>query len=151
MHSALFFCVRHHPTHIYGNARAPITRPSPRLDKDQYSNISDFVMDLRLIAANCLQFNTTVDDSLRPEATEFLTTAEDLCKFFVAKPEVPNVVYPALLHCWADCLRVIDELINMTNPGDKMQTAWFFLQPVTYFCGGEYPHGKSAAFPTTAL
>jgi hypothetical protein len=101
-------------------------------------------MDLRLIAANCLQYNTTLDDSFRPIATEFLSTVEALCKFFIAKPELPKVVYPSLLHCWKDCVGVIDELVDITNPVDKFQTAWFFLQPVTFFCGGEYPEGNSA-------
>lgn len=100
-------------------------------------------MDLRLIASNCLQYNTTLDDSFRPIATEFLSTVEDLCKFFIAKPEMPNVVYPSLLYCWTACVEVIDELVNMTNPVDRLQTAWFFLHPVTYFCGGEYPQGRA--------
>jgi hypothetical protein len=100
-------------------------------------------MDLRLIASNCLQYNTTLDDSFRPIATEFLSTVEDLCKFFIAKPETPNVVYPSLLYCWTACVEVIDELVNMTNPVDRLQTAWFFLHPVTYFCGGEYPQGRA--------
>mmetsp|Transcript_33301 Transcript_33301/g.80531 ORF Transcript_33301/g.80531 Transcript_33301/m.80531 type:complete len:834 (+) Transcript_33301:265-2766(+) len=114
---------------------------SSKLDKNQYKTVCEFVQDLRLIAANCLQYNTTVDDSFRPVAVDFLTTAEDLCKFFIAKHEAPKTVYPSLLYCWADCIKAIDELINMTNPEDRLQTAWFFLHPVTYFCSGQYPEG----------
>lgn len=115
--------------------------PPPRLDKNQYVNLDDFVLDLRRIAANCLQYNTTLDDSFRPLAVDFLATAEDLCKLFLAKHELPKVVYPSLLYCWKDCVKAIDELIQMTNPEDGLQTAWFFLYPVSYFCGGGYPDG----------
>jgi hypothetical protein len=102
--------------------------------------VDEFVADLRLIAANCLQYNTTVNDSFRPVAVDFLTTAEELCKFFIAKKEMPKVVYPSILYCWADCVKAMDELVNMTGE-DGFQTAWFFLQPVPYFCGGAYPVG----------
>eukprot|EP00581_Thalassiosira_minuscula_P010553 CAMPEP_0183712840 /NCGR_PEP_ID=MMETSP0737-20130205/7896_1 /TAXON_ID=385413 /ORGANISM="Thalassiosira miniscula, Strain CCMP1093" /LENGTH=752 /DNA_ID=CAMNT_0025941553 /DNA_START=130 /DNA_END=2385 /DNA_ORIENTATION=+ len=112
-----------------------------KLDKNQYAYIGDFVLDLRRIAANCLQYNTTIDDSFRPLAIDFLTTAEDLCKFFIAKVEAPKVAYPPLLYCWPECIKAIDELVNMTNPDDNLQTAWFFLHPVSYFCGGAYPDG----------
>lgn len=114
---------------------------SLRLDKNIYKTVDEFVGDLRLIAANCLQYNTTINDSFRPVAIDFLTTAEELCKYFIAKPESPKVVYPTLLYCWADCVKAIDELLNMTNPEDGFQTAWFFMQPVTFFCGGVYPEG----------
>jgi len=114
---------------------------SSKLDKNEYSNLGDFVLDLRRIAANCLQYNTTVDDSFRPLAIDFLTTAEDLCKLFIAKHESPNHVYPSILYCWADCVNAMDELIGMTNPEDKLQTAWYFLHPVSYFCGGSFPEG----------
>jgi len=114
---------------------------SSKLDKNQYANLDEFVLDLRRIAANCLQYNTTLDDSFRPLAVEFLTTAEDLCKFFLAKPESPKIVYPSILYCWADCVKAIDELIQMTNPEDQLQTAWFFLHPVSYFCQGNFPPG----------
>eukprot|EP00571_Detonula_confervacea_P006186 CAMPEP_0172316206 /NCGR_PEP_ID=MMETSP1058-20130122/27507_1 /TAXON_ID=83371 /ORGANISM="Detonula confervacea, Strain CCMP 353" /LENGTH=1200 /DNA_ID=CAMNT_0013030463 /DNA_START=35 /DNA_END=3637 /DNA_ORIENTATION=+ len=115
---------------------------SSKLDKNQYSALGDFVQDLRLIAANCLQYNTSPGgDSFRPVAMEFLTTAEDLCRLFIAKHEAPTIVYPTLLYCWVDCIKAVDELINMTNPEDGLQTAWYFLHPVTYFCGGQYPEG----------
>jgi len=114
---------------------------SSKLDKDQYSTIGDFVNDLRLIAANCLQYNTIVDDSFRPIAVSFLSTAEELVKFFVARPELPKVTYPSLMYSWKECISVIDELVNTINPENGLQTIWFFLFPVTYFCGGEYPEG----------
>jgi hypothetical protein len=81
-----------------------------------------------------------VNDSFRPVAVDFLTTAEELCKFFIAKKELRKVVYPSILYCWADCIKAMDELVNMTGE-DGFQTAWFFLQPVPYFCGGAYPAG----------
>lgn len=114
----------------------PRNENKPRLDKNQYKHLGDFVLDLRRITSNCLQYNTSVDDSYRPIARDFLTLSEDLCRVFIAKVESPKVVYPSILCCWADCIGVIDELVNMTNLEDEHQTAWFFLQPVDYFCGG---------------
>ncbi len=112
-----------------------------RLDKNQYETVADFVLDLRRICSNCLQYNTTINDSFRPVATECLTTIEQLCKFFIGKNESPKIVYPRLLYCWEECLKVIDALLKITNPDDGYQTAHFFLQPVSFFCGGQWPHG----------
>lgn len=108
-----------------------------------YKTLDEFVLDLRRIAANCLQYNTTVEDSFRPVAVDFLTTAEDLLKFFVAgnEPGAKAGAYPGLLYCWPDCVKAITELVNMTNADDGHQTAWFFLHPVSYFCGGVWPEG----------
>ena len=112
-----------------------------RLEKQSYKTVDEFVLDLRRIASNCLQYNTTVNDSFRPVATDFLSAAEDLCKFFIAKPESPKSVYPPLLYCWSGCVNALDQLLNMTNPDDGHQTAWYFLQPVNFFCGGQWPEG----------
>ena len=60
---------------------------------------------------------------------EFLALSEDLCKFFIAKEELPKVVYPPILYCWRDAVQAIDELIELINPDDQLQTAWYFLQP----------------------
>lgn len=123
----------------------------PRLDKNQYSTIHDFVHDLRLIAANCLQFNSNAndamknDDSFRTIAVNFLDTSEKLCNFFIAQHESSSAkvnVYPPLLYCWVDIVKVLDELIQVVNPSDGTQTAWFFMEPVTYYCGGKYPEGE---------
>lgn len=103
--------------------------------------MAEFMLDLRRISSNCLQYNTTVKDSFRPVATEFLNVSEDLCKLFLAKHEHPKVPYPSLLYCWEECVKSLDELLNILNPEDGHQAAWFFLQPVTFFCGGEYPEG----------
>jgi len=112
-----------------------------RLDKNQYSTVAEFVLDLRRICSNCLQYNTTIDDSFRPIATDCLTTMEQLCKFFIGKNESPKIVYPRLVYCWEECLKVIDALLKIKNPDDGYQTAHFFLQPVSFFCGGQWPHG----------
>jgi len=112
-----------------------------KLDKNQYSTVAEFVLDLRRICSNCLQYNTTIDDSFRPIANECLTTMEQLCKFFIGKVESPKIVYPRPLYCWEECLKVIDALLKTKNPDDGYQTAHFFLQPVSFFCGGQWPHG----------
>lgn len=128
----------------------------PRLDKDQYSTVDKFVHDLRLIAANCLQFNTDIIDSLKNEdsfrysAVNFLETSEKLCNFFITQYELSSSsskinIYPSLLYCWLDCIKVIDEVFQVTNPHDGLQTAWYFKEPVTYFCQGQYPPGVSTA------
>ncbi|KAL7542395.1 hypothetical protein ACHAXR_011744 [Thalassiosira sp. AJA248-18] len=114
---------------------------SSKLDKNLHSTVGEFVHDLRLIGANCLQYNTTVNDSFRPVAIDFLTTAEDLCNFFIAKHESPKTPYPSLLYCWEDCVKIFSELINMINPEDGHQTAWYFLHPVSFFFQGSWPEG----------
>jgi len=112
-----------------------------KLDKNTYNTIIEFISDLRLIASNCLQYNTTVQDSFRPVAIDFLKSSEELCKYFISKTELPTKINPPILYCWDDCIKVINEVINMTNIEDKHQTAWFFLHPVPFFCNGQYPEG----------
>ena len=72
---------------------------------------------------------------------DFLTTAEELCRYFILKHEAPKKPYRSILYCWVECIKVIDEAIKLTNPDDGHQTAWFFLHPVNYFCGGQWPEG----------
>ena len=114
---------------------------SQKLDKNKYNTVGEFVDDLRLIASNCLIYNTTINDSFRPVAVDFLTTAEELCGYFILKHDAPKKPYRNILYCWVECMKVIDEAIKLTNPDDGHQTAWFFLHPVNYFCGGQWPDG----------
>ena len=110
-----------------------------KLEKNEYSTVADFVLDLRRIFANCLQFNTSIKDTLRPIAVECLVTAEELMTFFLAKPEFPAAAYPPQLYCWKLCLSVLDTLYNLTNPGDEQPTVLYFLYPVSFYCGGHFP------------
>lgn len=146
-------------------------RPLSRLDKNQYSTIDEFVNDLRLISANCLQFNSNPfdsmknDDSFRTIAVNFLDTSEKLCNFFIVQHELSSTsssstklnVYPTLLHSWLDCVKVIDEMIQLINPTDGIQTSWYFMEPVSYYCGGLFPDGMftipniNCASPTLTL
>ena len=96
-------------------------------------------------------------DSFRDIAVKFLETSEMLCNFFIVQHEVSSSssssssakvnVYPTILHCWVDCVKVIDELIQVSNPLDGSQTAWFFMEPVSYYCGGQYPEGMESFHP----
>jgi cell division septation protein DedD len=110
-----------------------------KLEKNEYTSISAFALDLRRIFANCLRYNTSIKDSLRPVAVEALLTAEQLMTAFLAKPENPTVVYPPLLFCWKLCLSILDTLYNLTNPEDGQPTALYFLFPVSFYCGGQFP------------
>lgn len=112
-----------------------------RLEKNKHATVTEFVLDLRRIFSNCLQYNVTINDSFRPVARECLNTAEDLLTFFLAKDAEPTVLYPSLLYCWEDCAKVIDALYNLTNPDDGYQTAYFFMEPVPFYFGGAYPDG----------
>ncbi len=116
-----------------------IATMSSKLEKNQYTTIGEFVLDMRRIFANCLRFNTSVKDSLRPVAVDVLSAAEDLMAFFIAKPELPAVFYPQLIYCWKLCVSVLDTLCNLTNPNDGLPTAYFFLHPVSVYCGGNFP------------
>jgi hypothetical protein len=111
-----------------------------KLENDSYPTVAAFVLDLRRIFGNCLQYNTTiVKDSLRSIAVETLNTAEQLLAFFLAKPESPQVAYPPLVFCWTLCLSVLDTLYNLTNPDDKNPTAFYFVHPVAFYFGGTLP------------
>jgi hypothetical protein len=110
-----------------------------KVDKNEYSSIAAFCLDLRRIPANCLRYNTSIKDSLRPVAVKVLSCAEQLLTVFLAKSEHPTVVYPPLLFCWKLCLSVLDTLYNLTNPNDGQPTALYFLHPVSFYCGGQFP------------
>lgn len=110
-----------------------------KLEKNQYSTIGEFVLDMRRIFANCLRFNTSVKDPLRPLAMDVLWTAEELMAWFIAKPDAPSAFYPPLLYCWKLCVSIIDALCNMNNETDGNPTVYFFLHPVSFYCGGNYP------------
>lgn len=110
-----------------------------KLDKNEYNSIASFVLDLRRIFANCLRYNTSIKDSLRPIAVEVLVAAEEYLNVFLAKPEHPTQVYPPMLFCWKLCLSVLDTLYNLTNPEDGQPTALYFLHPVSFYCGGQFP------------
>jgi hypothetical protein len=133
---------------ILPDYRAKIKHPmdlstmQTKLDNGSYVSVAAFALDLRRIFGNSIQYNTAiVKDSLRPIATEAYETAEQLLTFFVAKPEIPQPAYAPLLFCWKLCLSVIDTLYNLTNPGDGNPTAYYFMFPVSYYCGGTLPAG----------
>lgn len=111
-----------------------------KLDRGVYTSVAAFALDIRRIFGNCLQYNTSiVKDSLRPVAVETAETAEQLMSYFLGKPEMPQQAYPPLLFCWKLCLSVLDTLYNLTNPDDKMPTAYFFLYPVSFYFQGHLP------------
>ena len=93
---------------------------SSKLERNNYANVTAFVVDLRRIFANCLQYNTSIKDSLRPVAVEVLETAEQLCSVFFSG-------HPPLLYCWKLCIGVLDTLFNLVNPEDGQPTALYFL------------------------
>lgn len=109
-----------------------------KLERNEYQSPAAFVLDLRRIFANCLVYNS-LNKSFRRVAVDVLATAEQLVSVFLAQPEHPTVVYPPLLFCWKLCLSVLDTLYNLTNPQDGAPTALYFLYPVSFYCGGQYP------------
>ncbi|CAB9496173.1 Bromodomain-containing factor 1 [Seminavis robusta] len=116
-----------------------------KLDKNEYRSVAQFVLDMRRIFANCLRFNTSMKDRLRPLAVELLSTAEDLMVTFLIRGKHPPPpaggpdLYPPLLYCWSFCIKVLNTLFNLTNPVDSQPTVYYFLHPVTTYCGGQYP------------
>ena len=119
-----------------------------KLDKNQYSNMAEFVLDVRRIFANCLRYNTSVNDSFRPLAKKLAQQTEGILALFVAAPAAPKRVYPRLLYCWKLCLSLLDTLLNMTNPTDGHQTAYFFMHPVSFYLGGALPQDYLAKVQT---
>ena len=136
---------------ILGDYRAKIKNPmdlstvQSKLDKGTYKNgIGDFCLDVRRIFANCLRYNTSIKDSLRPVAVEVLETAEKLFKAFFGPSSGPGIgtpPYPPLLFCWKLCIEILDTLYNLVNPIDGQPTVLYFLHPVSYYCGGSFPPG----------
>lgn len=108
-------------------------------DRNEYGTISAFVLDLRRIFSNCLRYNTSIKDSLRPVAVQGLETTEKLLTVFLGKTEAPAQAYPPLLFCWKLCINVLDTLYNLTNPDDGNMTCYYFLYPVSFYCGGQFP------------
>jgi len=126
---------------IIADYKAKIKHPmdlstmSAKLERGLYHTTQAFALDLRRIFANCLEYNTSIKDSLRPLAVEVLETAEQLLKVFFAGYRS----YPPLLYCWKLCVGVLDTLYNLVNPEDGMPTAYWFQHSVSYFCGGQFP------------
>uniref|UniRef100_A0A7S2EII2 Bromo domain-containing protein n=1 Tax=Ditylum brightwellii TaxID=49249 RepID=A0A7S2EII2_9STRA len=112
-----------------------------KLEKNEYPTCALFVLDLRRIFGNCLRYNTSINDSFRSVATEMISYTEDYLKYFVEPNTNGLLAYPRLLYCWKLCLSILDELISMTNPSDGHQTVHYFLHPVSFYCGGEFPPG----------
>lgn len=119
-----------------------------KLDKNQYNNVAEFVLDVRRIFANCLRYNTSVNDSFRPLAKKLAKQTEGILALFLAAPAAPKRVYPRLLYCWKLCLSLLDTLFNMTNPTDGHQTAYFFMHPVSFYLGGALPQDYLAKVQT---
>ena len=108
-----------------------------KLAEGKYHDVERFVLDLRRVFANCLRYNTSINDSFRAVARNTLTAAESILSFFIPASTHLLPMYPRLMYCWKLALSVLDTLVNMTNPGDGNQTAHFFLHPVSYYFGGE--------------
>jgi Bromodomain len=110
-----------------------------KLESSSYTSLADFALDIRRIFANCLRYNVSMKDPLRPVAVQVLQTAEDLMTFFIARQEYPSQSYPSLLYCWKLCIDVLDTLFKIVNPSDGQPTALYFLYPVSVYCGGQFP------------
>lgn len=114
-----------------------LTTLQNRLESGRHSKVSDFVLDLRRIFSNCLIFNTSIRDSLRPVACEVFETVEYLLKMFLGLPSEGS--YPPIIFCWKLCVEILDTLYNLTNPTDGQPTVLYFLHPVSHYCGGNFP------------
>ena len=120
---------------------------SQKLERDQYTSLSEFASDLRRVFGNCLRFNTTKQDSFRPIAVQLLKTVEELLAWFLGKSEAPNHGYPPLLYCWELCINLIDRLLNVSNQTNGHQTAHYFMHPASYFFGGQFPSDYLSKVP----
>lgn len=120
---------------------------SQKLERDLYTGLPEFALDLRRVFANCLRFNTTKQDSFRPIAAQLLKTAEELMAWFLGKADAPNQAYPPLLYCWELCINLIDRLLNVTNPTNGLQTAHYFMHPASYYFLGAFPNDYLAKVP----
>ena len=125
---------------VVDDYRAKIPHPidmgtmSAKLDRNEYSNVSEFVRDVRRMFGNCLRYNAAARDEFRPVAVAMQSTSEELLSYFLSQAP-----YSRLLYCWKLCVSVLDTLLNLTNADDGYQTAHYFLHPVSFYCGGSFP------------
>ena len=115
-----------------------------RLDKNGYKSISDFVLDIRRVFANCLRFNTVVgSESLRPVAKSMISTTEDLLQLFLMEINRKTKQFSPLLYCWKSCLEILDKILQLKNGDDGFPTAHYFLFPASFYYGGQLPEEYS--------
>ena len=125
---------------VVDDYRAKIPHPmdmgtmAAMLEKGDYVSVTEFIRDVRRTFGNCLRYNTSVKDGFRPVAMEMQNTSEELLSYFLS-----HVPYSRLLYCWKLCVSVLDAILNLTNPSDGHQTAHYFLHPVSFYCGGNFP------------
>lgn len=114
-----------------------LTTLQSKLEKEQYKKLDAFVLDLRRVVANALRYNTSIKDSPRPLAIEVLQTAETLLQYFLARYYPQS--YQPLLYCWKVCIDIMNTLYNLTNSNDGQPMALYFMYPVSFYCGGQFP------------
>ena len=116
-----------------------------RLDKNGYTSIAAFVLDVRRVFANCLRFNTVVGSaSLRPIAKNMISTTEDLLRLFLKDVNKKTKQFSQLLYCWKSCLEILDDILKLKNGDDGFPTAHYFLFPASFYYGGQLPEEYSA-------
>lgn len=113
-----------------------------KLDENQYTTVSEFVMDMRRVFGNCLVFNNTAHDSFRPVAVKMISLSEDIMHLFIQNHQDLNGggrLYPTILYCWKECLEIIESALELKNPDDGFPTIHYFLFPVSFYFGGVLP------------
>jgi hypothetical protein len=99
-----------------------------------YASVADFVHDLRRIFANCLRYNMSSSvDPLRDDARKMLSSTEGFLHLFMKNVDSSKTLYPRLLYCWEKCLEILDTVLDLKNPDDGGQTAYYFIYPVSFF------------------
>ena len=83
-----------------------------KLEKNEYRDLNEFVLDLRRVFGNCLRYNTSIKDSFRPLGMDMLMTAEQLMAHFIGEAEP---TYLPLLYCWRLCVGILDALLDVKN------------------------------------
>jgi len=109
-----------------------------RLDKNQYTTVADFVLDIRRVFANCLRYNAEAANPLRIVAREMLISAEALMIYFLQVGGAHVLPYSPLLSCWKMVVDGLDHLLTLTTSEGHL-LAHYFLHPPSYYFGGIYP------------
>ncbi len=116
-----------------------------RLDKNQYKTVSDFVIDVRRMFGNSLRYNILqTDQVLREISRRLLKVTEQYLNVFILNSDATlggvaaagggsNKLYPSLLYCWETCLQILEDVLYLEDPVDKLQTAWYFLHPASAY------------------
>ena len=66
-----------------------------------------------------------------------LISSERFLQLFIKNTESLKPLYPKLLYCWDECLKILDTILDLKDPDDKKNTVYNFSFPYYFYFGGK--------------